>query len=158
MTRSSTTTGPHLVDPRTIDAIEVLGPTIPYLTAPNGDADGPCVMRGIIPAGAVVPMHSHADPEPVLVLSGSAEGLVDRDRGYWQRIGAGNVFHVPPDAPHAWRNFSADPAVMLFISTNRIGHFFKEVAADPGRFLEISERYGYWNATPEENAKIGVPL
>jgi uncharacterized RmlC-like cupin family protein len=92
------------------------------------------------------------------VLSGAAEGLVDRDRGRWQRIGPGNVFHVPPDVPHAWRNLAADPAVMLLVSTNRIGRFFKEVAAEPQRFQEISERYGYWNSTPEENARIGLPL
>jgi uncharacterized RmlC-like cupin family protein len=92
------------------------------------------------------------------VLSGSAEGLVDRDRDRWQRVGPGNVFHVPPDVPHAWRNFSADPVVMLFVSTNRMGRFFKEVAADLDGFLEIAERYGYWNATPEENARIRVPL
>jgi hypothetical protein len=23
---------------------------------------------------------------------------------------------------------------------------------------EVSERYGYWNATPEENARIGIEL
>jgi hypothetical protein len=26
------------------------------------------------------------------------------------------------------------------------------------RFLRTSERYGYWNATPEENAAVGVEL
>jgi quercetin dioxygenase-like cupin family protein len=152
------TRGPHLVDPRTVESVSALGPTIQFLTAPNGNEDGPCVMRGIIPASTVVPLHSHADPETFLVLSGSAEGLVDRDRCKWQHVGPGNVFHVPPDAPHAWRNFAADPAVMLFVGTNRLARFFTETAAEPERFLEISERYGYWNATPEENAKIGVPL
>jgi hypothetical protein len=26
------------------------------------------------------------------------------------------------------------------------------------RFLRVSERCGYWNATPEENAGVGVAL
>jgi hypothetical protein len=30
--------------------------------------------------------------------------------------------------------------------------------ADVQRFLETAERYGYWNASPEENAAIGLHL
>jgi hypothetical protein len=26
------------------------------------------------------------------------------------------------------------------------------------RFLATAERYGYWNATPEENAEVGLAL
>jgi hypothetical protein len=29
---------------------------------------------------------------------------------------------------------------------------------DLARFAEISAKYGYWNATPEENAAVGIPL
>jgi len=150
--------GAHLVDLRAVDTIDVLGPTLAFVTAPDGNDDGPSVMRGAIPPGGVVPLHSHADPETFLMVSGSVEGLVDADLGRWQRIGPGDMFHVPGDARHAWRNASVDPAVMILVSTNRIGRFFQEVATGPERFLEISERYGYWNATPEENAEIGVGL
>jgi hypothetical protein len=39
-------------------ALDVMGPTIEFLVPP---ADGePCVMRGTIPSGAAVPLHSHA--------------------------------------------------------------------------------------------------
>jgi len=149
--------GAHLVDPRTAETVEVLGLSVQYLTAPDGHDEGPCVMRGTIPAGGVVPLHSHADPETFLMVSGSVEGLVDADLGRWLRIGPGDVFHVPGDARHAWRNLGRDPAVMIVVSTNRMGRFLRELASAPEEFLETSERYGYWNATPEENAEIGVP-
>jgi hypothetical protein len=48
---------------------------------------------------------------------------------------------------------------MYIVSTATIGRFFREI---DGRRVEefeaISERYGYWNATPEENAAIGLSL
>jgi hypothetical protein len=61
---------------------------------------------------------------------------------------------------------------MHVISTPRIGRFLREVGrrAVPGapapapsaeemaRFLAVSRRYGYWNATPEENARVGLSM
>lgn len=60
---------------------------------------------------------------------------------------------------------------MVIVSTDRIG-LFQEVGspvvsgrqpAPPTpeviqRFLETSARYGYWNATPEENERVGITL
>ncbi|HWT23907.1 MAG TPA: hypothetical protein VN213_10415 [Solirubrobacteraceae bacterium] len=31
-------------------------------------------------------------------------------------------------------------------------------AAAVRHFPEVSERYGYWNATPEENARVGLAV
>jgi hypothetical protein len=53
----------HLVDLRDAETIDVLGPTIQFLTPPGPSDDDPCVMRGIIPPGVPVPLHSHRDPE-----------------------------------------------------------------------------------------------
>jgi hypothetical protein len=51
-----------------------------------------------------------------------------------------------------------------------LGQFFQEVgrpvtgshipvtSEDLERFAAISARYGYWNATPEENRAFGIPL
>jgi hypothetical protein len=64
---------------------------------------------------------------------------------------------------------------MIIASTPTIGRFFREVgravaagppapaAAPPSaervqRFLAVSARYGYWNASPAENARIGIAL
>jgi quercetin dioxygenase-like cupin family protein len=159
----------HLVDPRTVETIEVLGPRIQFLTQPGA----PCIMRGTIPPGGVVPLHSHQDPETFLAISGEVEGLVHSADGFeWVPIAPGDVFHVPSGAKHAWRNQSQQPSVQIIVSTARIGRFFREVGTPVGagstvsgppsgeaieHFLETAERYGYWNATPQENAEVGLP-
>jgi quercetin dioxygenase-like cupin family protein len=164
----------HLVDPRTVETVDVLGPTIQFLTSPDEGKDAPCVMRGTIPPDGVVPLHSHADPETFLAISGEFEGLVSAAEGFdWVPIVPGDVFHVPGDVGHAFRNRSREPAVMILVATARIGRFFQEtgtplaagrMAAGPPsgeaieRFLEIAERYGYWNASPAENAAVGVAI
>jgi quercetin dioxygenase-like cupin family protein len=158
----------HLVDPAEVETLDVLGPTIAFLTPPEEGT--PCVMRGTIPPGGVVPLHSHPDPETFLTLTGDLEGLVMSPAGHrWVRIRPGEVFHVPGNVPHAWRNPSQVPAVMNLVSTARIGFFFREVGRpvatvngtppsddDLRRFQVTAERYGYWNATPEMNARIGL--
>jgi quercetin dioxygenase-like cupin family protein len=162
----------RLVDPRQIEVLDLLGPTIAFLTEPE---DGePCVMRGTIPPRGTVPLHSHADPETFLTLAGEVEGLVMSPDGHrWVPIRPGEVFHVPGHAPHAWRNPCDVPVVMHIVSTAKIGRFFRGVgtpvtATDDTqklspegvlrRFLEVSERYGYWNATPEESARLGLAV
>jgi quercetin dioxygenase-like cupin family protein len=159
----------HLVDPDEAETLDVLGPTIAFLTAP--ELGTPCVMRGTIPPGGIVPLHSHPDPETFLTLAGEVEGLVMSLGGHrWVRVAPGEVFHVPGHVPHAWRNPSQVPAVMNLVSTAKIGFFFREVGTpvdgppsppsddDLRRFQETAERYGYWNATPEQNARFGIAL
>lgn len=131
----------------------------------GADGHAARVMRGTIPPGAVLPLHSHADPETFLMESGTVEGLrMSAGTFRWIPVGPGDVSHVPGDEEHAWRNPSrAETAVMIIVTTARIGRFFREVAGPPSdevleRFLETSERYGYWNATPEENAEVGLEL
>jgi hypothetical protein len=75
---------------------------------------------------------------------------------------------VPGDERHAWRNVSSEPLVALIITTTRLGQFFQEVgrpvastpqsvtAEDLARYETVSAKYGYWNATPEENAAVGI--
>lgn len=162
----------HLVDLDTVETITVLGPTIQFLTQPAEIGDSPCVMRGTIPPGVVIPMHSHPDPETFIAIAGEAEGLnVTRDGVRWERIKPGDVFHVPENARHAWRNQGSAPAVMYLISTARMGRFFQEIGTPvaPGsepagpptpemlqHFQATAERFGYWNASPQENARVGI--
>jgi quercetin dioxygenase-like cupin family protein len=164
----------HLVDPHEAPALEVLGPTIQYLTPPEGDGREPCVMLGTIPPGVCVPVHSHHDPETFLMCSGRLDALRATGDGFgWDAIGAGQIFHVPGNVKHAWRNRSPEPAVTVIVSTVKIGRFFGEVGTPVGpagtttwpptqraieRLLETARRYGYWNASPEENAAVGLEL
>jgi quercetin dioxygenase-like cupin family protein len=163
-----------LVDPRDAETLEVLGPVIRFLVPPDDDG-APCVMRGTIAPGGVVPLHRHADPETFIALEGEVEGWLDRGgRDGWARVAPGDVVHVPGGVGHAWRNPSPEPAVSIIVTTATLGRFFREVgtrapaataptASPPPdaaveRFLAVAERYGYWNATPEENAAIGLRL
>lgn len=163
---------PHLLSPSRLERINILGPTIQFLTDPTDDRS-PCIMRGTIPPGVSVPLHSHADPETFFVLSGELEGLSHSgDAHTWIAMKAGDVFHVPRDAKHAFRNLGREPAVMFIVSTSKIGRFFQEVGvpvreglpslppstAEIQRFLDTAAKYGYWNATPEENANVGIVL
>ena len=162
----------HRIDPDRVEIMNVLGPTIQFLTSPE-DASAPCIMRGTIPPGVAIPMHSHADPETFMAIFGPVEGLVcDGNDFKWVRINPGDIFHVPGNARHGFRNPGRQPAVMTIVSTSKIGRFFQEVGTravqgayntPPSReaiqrFLKVSERYGYWNATPEENARVGLTL
>jgi quercetin dioxygenase-like cupin family protein len=166
--------GAHLVDLGKAETVEIMGPLVQFLTAPANDDGAPCTMRGTIPPGVVVPLHSHADPETYLVVSGEAEALVEKANGLeWIRLGPGDVFDVPGDAKHAFRNPTRHPAVMIIVSTAKIGRFFQEIGTPfvPGarsagppsdatirHFLQTAERYGYWNATPAENAQAGIAM
>jgi quercetin dioxygenase-like cupin family protein len=50
-----------------------------------------CVMRCTLPAGAVVPMHSHADRETFYMVSGKLDALRG-DR--WEELRPGDLFDV----------------------------------------------------------------
>lgn len=146
---------PRVVDSRTLETIEILGPTIQFVTPPEGDENGPCVMRGSIPPGGSVPLHRHPDPETFYVLSGALEAY---NGSLWILLRAGDIFTVPSNATHGFRNRSYKPAVTLITSTVRLGRFFQEIAGAPmERFAAVADAYGHWLATPEENAAVGLP-
>lgn len=163
----------RLVEPGMIETFSVFGPTLEFLTPM--EADAPCIMRGTIPAGMVVPLHSHPEPETFIALSGEIEGLAELPSGgfEWTPVRSGDVFHVPGGAKHAWRNRSSEPAISIVVTAQSLGRFFREVGTPIGlgepattipsqqalqHFLATAERYGYWNATPEENAEVGLVL
>ncbi|HEY8551717.1 MAG TPA: cupin domain-containing protein [Vicinamibacterales bacterium] len=162
----------YLVDTATLETLDLMGAVAQFIVGPDFGDTTPFVMRGTIPPGGIVPMHSHPDPETFCLVSGEMEALSVSDTGFeWLRLRPGDVFHVPPSARHGFRNPGHEPAVSLITSTATIGRFFREVGvpvapdgpppAPPSRerverFLRTAERYGHWNATPEENARVGL--
>jgi hypothetical protein len=101
------------------------------------------------------------------------EGVAESANGFnWIVMMPGDVFHVPSGAKHAFRNPSASPAVMLTLSTARMGRFFREIGRSVPRdqslppptpetikhFVKTAGEYGYWLATAEENAAIGLHM
>jgi quercetin dioxygenase-like cupin family protein len=158
-------------NPTTGLVVELFGPTLEFLTSPEDEHNDFCVLKGTIPPDVYVPLHTHPDTEDFLIISGAVEGLRQDTEGHeWIRAEAGDYIHVPADAPHAWRNLSSEPVVMLLTTTKRLGRFFQETGRpltgapqpvtpeDLARFAAVSARYGYWNATPEENAAVGIRM
>jgi quercetin dioxygenase-like cupin family protein len=156
-------------NPSTGRVIELFGPTLEFLTSLEDEHNDFCVLKGTIPPDVYVPLHSHPDTEDFLVISGAVECLRQgKERYEWIGAKAGDYIHVPAGAQHAWRNISSEPVVNLIITTKRLGQFFQETGRqvmgapqpvtpeDLARFSAVSARYGYWNATPEENAALGI--
>jgi quercetin dioxygenase-like cupin family protein len=142
------------------------------LTSPEEAHNDFCVMRGVSPPGVAVPLHSHSDTEDFYILSGEVEGLRQVADAYeWISLKAGDYIHVPSNAHHAWRNVSSRPMVALIITTARLARALQEIgrrftgAPQPAtpeelahfeHFAAMTASYGYWNATPEENAAVGI--
>ncbi len=153
-------TNTQIADRHAVEALDVLGPTLQILTPLDEGELAPCMIRGTIPPGGIVPLHAHDDPESFLLLSGAAEILIDApDARTWARVARDDVVHVPGGKRHAFRNTGSAPAVMILVTTARLGRFFREVAGgDAQRFAATAARYGHWLGTPEENAAVGLTL
>jgi quercetin dioxygenase-like cupin family protein len=135
-----------------------------YLTELTDGDDDYCVMLCTLPPGVVVPLHSHSDHETFYVLSGSPDAYIG---DHWETLGAGDVFDAQDGIRHAWRNSSKAFVSMLCVTTMRMGRFLRDVAVDSGsedqqaqaqRFLKLVQEHGYWLASPEENAAIGLGI
>ncbi len=151
-------------NPSTGLILEVFGPTVEFLTSQENFS----VLKGTVPPGTFVPLHTHPDVEDFTVLSGELECLRQDATGHeWIVAKVGDYIHVPGGARHAWRNVSNKPAIALLFTTQKMEHFFREVGRPIGllqpptpdelaRFAAISDKYGYWNASPEENEQVGI--
>ena len=107
--------------------LDVAGLTVEFLTGPQDTAHEFCVMRGIIPPGAVVPIHSHDSTETFLVLSGTKQALIQGEHGMeWIDVHEGDYVQIGSGEAHALRNASSEPVVELIITNARLGDWFKE--------------------------------
>jgi quercetin dioxygenase-like cupin family protein len=155
----------------TLEVLSILGLTVEFLTAPS--VTQYCVLKGTIPPGVAVPIHSHPDDESSFLLSGSVQSLrEDGTRLEWFDMQIGEFIHVPGGAKHAWRNRSSEPAVQLITTTAKLGRFFREVghpvwpglayeaptAEEVQRFARLASQYGHWLASVEENIRAGIHL
>ena len=151
-------------------AVDMLGPAVEFLTGPEAQGSF-CVMRGVLPPGMTVPLHSHDDAEDFFVLAGTHQVLMQDAHGLeWADAHAGDYVHISAGTPHAHRNVSPDPAVDLIITTARLGQFFAEAGrpvtdpprppapGDVARFTAVAARYGHMLGTPEENAAAGIHM
>jgi quercetin dioxygenase-like cupin family protein len=151
----------------------VLGVLLQFLSAPEQINDQISVMRGTVPSGVVIPLHSHADPEIFYVLNGSLEVFqAEGPSAGWQTANAAEVVSIPGNVRHALRNTSPSPITSITVSKQELYSFFRELARpfDPNRapapptpeemqqLFSLAEKYEYWLASPDENAAIGISL
>src|SRR5258708_9756020 len=72
--------------------IDLLGPRIEFLTPPDGVPLS--VMKGVVPAGVVVPLHSHADVEAFYITAGELQMFFQTENN-WIAIGVGKSVFFP---------------------------------------------------------------
>jgi len=144
---------------------------IEFLASPDEIGSEICLIRGTLPPGVVVPLHSHPDPEVFYVLEGSVEAFQSEDNiDRWTTDGVGAVVAIPGNVKHAWRNALSLPANMVIVTTAKLFEFFCEITKpfDPDKpaalpslqatheLSKTAARYGFWIASPEENTAIGL--
>ena len=150
------------------EIFDVFGPLVQFLTGVSDSNADYCLMRGTVPAGVVVPLHSHAERETFYVLEGEVQALWE---DHWITLGAGDIFDVPGDLKHGWRNVSSASMSLLFVVPMRLGRFFRDIGrpvtvnsqsapgpADFQRLLKIAHGYGCWLGSPADNAAAGLSL
>lgn len=151
----------------------VIGTQLQFVSTPEQAAAGICVIHGGVPAGAIIPLHSHTDPEIFYLLKGEIEVFQDDGTtAAWQTARAGDVLTVAGGIKHALRNASNELLTTVIVGGEQLYHFFSELAhpfdnrsaAVPPtpeqmeRLFEVAGRYNYWIGSPAENAAIGIHL
>src|SRR6266478_6631185 len=105
-TRTTTQAFTHIVVERDREALDLFGPSVQFLVAPQPSDEAPCVIKGTIPPGDSVPIHRHPNVEACLVLSGNVEALSDEGgEARWIAAGPGDFIEVPSNAKHGFRNW-----------------------------------------------------
>lgn len=161
----------HVAAGSGMTVLDVAGLTVEFLTGPQDTAREFAVMRGIIPPGAVVPIHSHDSTETFLVLSGTKQALVQGEHGMeWIDVHEGDYVQIGSGEAHALRNVSSEPVVELIITNARLGNWFKDAGRpadgdtwpptmdDLARLFMVSAKYGYRLGSPAENMAAGIEL
>jgi quercetin dioxygenase-like cupin family protein len=137
-----------------------------YRTSLSFQLDDYCVLTAEMPAGVVVPLHSHSDRESFYILSGEMN-FYNGDS--WRILREGDFVDVLSNTKHAWRNASESSTSFLVVTTVRMGIFLQRVSSSvettPGpraasrrkeQFFKLIQEYGYWLGSPEDNRAIGL--
>jgi quercetin dioxygenase-like cupin family protein len=150
--------------------LQVLGASIQFLVGPQPDEDAPCILKRTIPPGISVPIHSHDFVEVFFILSGNFEVIIGDEGMRWIEVSAGDLIEVPSNVKHAFRNRSQHPVINFVFTTSKHGRYFQEIGRPAAsresirpptlneiqHFVKTTALYGYWLATPEENALVGI--
>lgn len=160
------------------DAVEkqvfnAAGVLLQFLASPEEVGDAICLIRGTMPPGVVVPLHRHEEPELLYVLEGTLEVYRSNEESAgWTAAPVGDVVVIPGNVKHALRNGSSLPVTLTLVTKSELYAFFRELAkpVDPNlrltpptveetqELFAVAAKYGYWLASAEENAAIGLSI
>jgi quercetin dioxygenase-like cupin family protein len=160
----------RLIDATNEPVFSLLGPLVRFLVYPAEAAGAFGLMQGIVAPGVAIPLHSHADPEVLVVLDGALEFWQHNAKaGSWLTARRGEIISIPGHVRHALRNSSPGNTSLLLVTTPNIYGFFRALAspfnphaepapaaADIERLMALAAKHDYWLASPEENAAIGL--
>ena len=126
------------------------------------------VLRTSFAPGAIVPLHAHPEAEEHHVEAGHIEFYHE---GTWTDASAGTRLRVAPGDFHAMRNTGPNVAAMLTLLPGSLLAYVREVAppldgtpaaqlTSDAAVAHVAERRsrGYVNASPVDNAAIGIML
>ena len=156
--------------PATPETLDVFGVSMQLLAELGANDDDVSLMRGQIPPGGVVMLHSHADPELFYVVTGAVEvSLGPVGAASWRTIESGRCVAIQGAAPHALRNRGDMPVDIVLVSTRRMALFLREVGRSPAEvppgppsedrllaFAVAAQTRQYWLADRSENEAIGI--
>jgi quercetin dioxygenase-like cupin family protein len=150
------------------EILDLFGPSIQRVIPLSDENGGYCVLKGTVPPGIIVPLHSHPDRETFYVLGGQLRALKGDT---WQTLQVGDVFDVPGGTRHAFRNLENESASILIATTTSLTRFLLKVArpianVPPGpptsevlqRFAQASLAEGHWLGSVSDNAAVGITL
>ncbi len=150
------------------ERLDLVGIDLEVLSAPP-DAVGPVLLRATFPPGAMVPLHSHAEPESFYVLQGVLSIYRAGDGDGWTDAAPGALVVVDSHVRHAVRCVGPAPAVVLTVTDPGLLTFFRAAARPPGTppgppdqqeiaaLMQTGRRMGGWFGGPEDDAAIGGP-
>src|SRR6478752_9171892 len=82
---------PQIADGTPYTAVDVFGPTLEFISGPDDPGADFCVMRGVVPPGVAVPLHSHNDAEEFFITT-------TRLGRFFQEVARTGVTHPPTPA------------------------------------------------------------
>lgn len=162
----------HAHHERDKEVFNAAGVLCEFLASPEDVGDTFCLIRGTMPPRVAVPLHSHAEPEILYILEGELEVFRGERSSGWMTAGVGEVIIVPGAVKHALRNSSSRPTTLALVTKSELYKFFRELAKPldakqpPGpptpqamqELFRLAAKYGYWLASPEANAAIGLSI
>ena len=157
-----------------VPQMDVVGGKVQFLASPKRIGEpGMGILCGTFEGGAFVPLHSHPDAENFVIMEGEIEVYQDTcQTSGWTTISPGVLVIVQGGVKHAWRNRSTTKAVVLVFTGGSLFEGMYKMArpllptseAPPltpdvmQATLPVTQEYGFWSGTPEENAAIGLTL